>query len=119
MPLPERTLDRLRQFWKTHRSPEWLFPAPTRHGLAWSVEHQAGPVGDSSLQKAFYRAWKKTGIAKRAHIHTLRHSDATHLLEAGVSLRLIQDILGHFSKRIDRTGKHLPQRLYITFHCAQ
>jgi site-specific recombinase XerD len=107
VPLPERTLDLLRQFWKTHRSPEWVFPTPTRQGLAWSVEHKAGPVGDSSLQKAFYRSWKKTGIAKRAHIHTLRHSYATHLLEAGVNLRLIQDILGHSSPKTTAIYTHI------------
>jgi len=107
VPLAERTLSLLRQFWKTHRSPEWLFPTPTRHGLAWSVEHKAGPVGDSSLQKAFHRAWKKTGIAKRAHIHTLRHSYATHLLEAGVNLRLIQDILGHSSPKTTAIYTHI------------
>ena len=70
VPLPERTLGLLREFWKTHRSPEWLFRAPARHGL----KHPGGPVTGTSLQAAFYRAWKKTGIAKRAHVHTLRHS---------------------------------------------
>ena len=73
VPLPESTLQMLRQFWKTHRSPQWLFPAPTRHGTKWSVAHNSGPVTRSSLQSAFYRAWKKTGIVKRAHVHTLRH----------------------------------------------
>ena len=67
--------------------------------LDWSVAHNAGPVTRSSLQSAFYRAWKKTGIAKAAHVHTLRHSYATHLMEAGVHLRLIQDNLGHGSPK--------------------
>jgi site-specific recombinase XerD len=114
VPLPERTLDLLRQFWKIHRSPQWLFPAPTRHGVDWSVKHNAGPVTRSSLQSAFYRAWKKTGIAKRAHVHTLRHSYATHLMEAGVHLRLIQDNLGHGSPKTTAVYTHLTREVRDT-----
>jgi len=114
VPLPESTLRMLRQFWTTHRSPQWLFPAPTRHGAAWSVAHDAGPVTRSSLQSAFYRAWKKTGIAKRAHVHTLRHSYATHLMEAGVHLRLIQDNLGHRSPKTTSVYTHLTKEVRAT-----
>jgi site-specific recombinase XerD len=80
VPLPETTLQMLREFWKTHRSKHWLFPAPTRHGTAWSITHDAGPVTRSSLQSAFYRALKKTGILKRAHVHTLRHYSASRTI---------------------------------------
>ena len=114
VPLPEATLLMLRQFWKTHRSPQWLFPAPTRHGVDWSVAHNAGPVTRSSLQSAFYRAWKKTGIAKAAHVHTLRHSYATHLMEAGVHLRLIQDNLGHGSPKTTAIYTHLTGEVRAT-----
>jgi len=114
VPLPQATLQLLRQFWKTHRSPHWLFPAPTRHGTRWSVVHHSGPVTRSSLQSAFYRAWKKTGIAKRAHVHTLRHSYATHLMEAGVHLRLIQDNLGHRSPKTTSVYTHLTQEVRAT-----
>jgi site-specific recombinase XerD len=114
VPLPEATLHMLRQFWKTHRSPQWMFPAPTRHGMAWSVAHSAGPVTRSSLQSAFYRAWKKTGIAKAAHVHTLRHSYATHLMEAGVHLRLIQDNLGHGSPKTTAIYTHLTGEVRAT-----
>jgi integrase/recombinase XerD len=110
VPLPERTLELLREFWKTHRSPEWLFPAPDRHGL----KHPGGPLNGRSLQAAFYRAWKKTGIAKRAHVHTLRHSYATHLMEAGVHLRLIQDILGHSSPKTTAIYTHLTRQVRNT-----
>jgi site-specific recombinase XerD len=114
VPLPEATLHMLREFWKTHRSPQWLFPASTRHGQTWSVAHNAGPVTRSSLQSAFYRAWKKTGIAKAAHVHTLRHSYATHLMEAGVHLRLIQDNLGHGSPKTTAIYTHLTGEVRAT-----
>ncbi len=114
VPLPQSTLKLLRAFWCTHRSPLWLFPAPTRHGLAHSLAHDGGPVTRSSLQSAFRRAVQRTGSAKRAHVHTLRHSYATHLLEAGVNLRLIQDNLGHRSPRTTAIYTQLTREVRAT-----
>src|SRR6266487_102872 len=91
----------------TCRCPQWLFPAPTRHGLAHSLAHDGGPVTRSSLQSAFRSAVQRAGIAKRAHVHTLRHSYATHLLEANFNLRVIQDHLGHRSPRTTALYTHL------------
>ena len=105
--LPEPTLRLLREFWKTHRSPQWLFPSP-------DSESPGGPITGRSLQRAFYQAWKKTGIAKRAHVHSLRHSYATHLMEAGVHLRLIQDILGHRSPKTTAVYTHLTRQVRDT-----
>ncbi len=114
VPLPQATLQLLRAHWRTHRSPLWLFPAPTRHGLKHSLAHDGGPITRCSVQSAFLRAWQLSGINKRAHVHTLRHSYATHLLEAGFNLRLIQDYLGHRSPRTTALYTHLTREVRAT-----
>jgi site-specific recombinase XerD len=114
VPLPHSLLQLLRVYWRSHRSPLWLFPAPTRHGLAHSLAHNGGPVTRCSVQSAFHHAWQASGINKPAHVHTLRHSYATHLLEAGVNLRLIQEILGHRSPRTTALYTHLTSAVRAT-----
>jgi len=111
VPLPPKTLDQLRQFWPEHRSPTWLFPAMTHHGFKHSVEHDCGPVTRTALQRAFRCALKQSGITKAAHVHTLRHSYATHLLEEGVNLRIIQSILGHATPTTTAIYTHLTQQV--------
>lgn len=115
VPLPDATLELLRTHWCTHRNPLWLFPAPLSgariHAPAVPAVPSATPITRSSLQSAFCRAVKQSGVHKRAHVHTLRHSYATHLLEAGVALPLIQESLGHTSLRTTAIYTHLTREL--------
>jgi len=111
VPIPDATLQLLRDHWRTHRNPLWLFPTVTRRNLPTPSDPAVGPISDCSLQSAFARAVKRSGIHKPAHVHTLRHSYATHLLEAGVNLRLIQEYLGHTSPQTTAIYTHLTREL--------
>ena len=114
VPLPDASLALLRAHWRTHRNPLWLFPSITRSHVAPLHDPTVGPISRSSLQSAFLRGVRKCGVHKRAHVHTLRHSYATHLLEAGVSLRLIQDYLGHTSPKTTAIYCHLTREVRAT-----
>jgi site-specific recombinase XerD len=87
VPLSPRLLIELREYWKVYRPTTWLFPGtkPDR------------PINSATVQKACTRAAREAGLQKRVTPHTLRHSYATGLLEAGVDLLTIQRLLGHGS----------------------
>jgi integrase/recombinase XerD len=105
VPLPSRTLAMLRAYWVTHRHPHWLFPATGRdHRQATRAD---GPMDKSSVQGAMRRVVRELKFRKVISIHSLRHSYATHLLEAGVNLRLIQQYLGHTSLQTTMVYLHL------------
>jgi len=107
IPLPESTLRVLRALWATHGNPTFLFPAEGRN-------HQDGsksktPMSISTVQGSIKQITKQLNFGKKVTTHTLRHSYATHLLEAGVSLRAIQKYLGHSSLQTTMMYLHLTE----------
>ena len=99
LPLPETLLAALRRFWLTHRHRRLLFP--NGRGTA--------PLCVNSLRHAFNQARDTLGIPKTIKPHSLRHGFATHLLENGVDIRIVQILLGHASLRSTEIYTHLTQ----------
>lgn len=85
VPLSAALLTLLRDYWRKHRPRAWLFPGRGKDGH----------VTVCAVQRRFRRLVREVGIAKKASLHTLRHSYATHLLEAGTDLATLQKLLGH------------------------
>jgi site-specific recombinase XerD len=107
VPLPRRLLRLLREYWRAHRPVDFLFPSKASTPLTASV-----------LRKALKVAALEAGVLKNVTCHTLRHSYATHLLERGVDLRIIQGMLGHRSPRSTVVYTHLTRATVQVVHDA-
>jgi site-specific recombinase XerD len=96
VPLSPRLLEVLRGYWREYRPATWLFAGVNKPTLALS---------GGAVQRICQRTARRAGMTKRIHPHTLRHSFATHLLEAGVDLLSVQALLGH--SHFNTTAKYL------------
>jgi integrase/recombinase XerD len=92
-------LETLRCYWREQRPDPLLFPA----------RNSSRPITRSSFEKVFSRARERAGIHKHVTPHSLRHSFATHLLERGVNIRVIQRLLGHRSLRSTEIYTHVAE----------
>jgi site-specific recombinase XerD len=95
--LSTRLLDFLREYWRAFHPKGWLFPGLTA----------AGHVSPNAVRKVFALALAKIAVKKRVTPHTLRHSFATHLLECGTDVTVIQSLLGHGSLRATSVYTHV------------
>ena len=96
--LADTTLELLREYWKQYHPQQWLFEtAPSR------------AMSERTVQEIFHHALDKTNIQKKVGIHSLRHSFATHLMEQGVALPIIQQLLGHSSLKTTSIYMHVQQ----------
>jgi len=109
VPLPAGLLPILRNHWRSHRHPTLLFPAAGRNRK--NGAQATAPMAITTVQGALRDALKRAGINKKnISIHTLRHTYATHLLDQGVNIRLIQRYLGHSNIETTMIYLHLTQR---------
>jgi integrase/recombinase XerD len=101
LPLTQSIVEMLREVWKIHRSQRWLFPSrrPATH------------LPDASARAAFVKARDACGFNSNFRPHSLRHSFATHMLERGVDIRIIQMLLGHSRLRSTMIYTHLTDPL--------
>jgi len=98
--LSPKLLEELKAYWECFRPAHWLFPASNDPRL---------PMVEGVGQKIFYTALKRAGLPRRGGIHSLRHSFATHLLESGVEITVLQRLLGHSSLATTATYLHVRQ----------
>jgi len=97
--LSQVLLATLREYWKQYRPVRWLFEGRPK----------GQPLASSTAEKVFKHAALKAGIKKHVYFHSLRHAFATHLLEDGTNIRLIQALLGHRSLTSTQIYTHVAQ----------
>jgi integrase/recombinase XerD len=98
--LSGKVLEMLRVYYKSYKPEYWLFPGA----------NPEKPITTRSIQNVFKRACKKADVNANATVHWLRHSFATHLLESGVDLRYIQELLGHKSSKTTEIYTHVSSK---------
>jgi len=108
VPLPERILDILRRYWITHRHEELIFPKRTTGSVP--LPQATTTMTAKGVRDVFEIVLEESGVRKNATVKTLRHSWATHLLEAGLDLRIIQGYLGHSSPSTTAIYTHLTRK---------
>ena len=104
VPLPEKTLKLLRSYYRLMRPQPYLFTKKT------GTDH----IPNNTVQRTLKAVLRQSGIKKNASVHSLRHSYATHLHENGVSLRTLQELLGHKSPTSTALYTHLTQTTMST-----
>lgn len=101
LPLTESILEMLQEVWQLHRSRQWLF-------ASYAI---VTPLSYTSARRAFIKARNECGFDANFRPHSLRHSFATHMLQQGVDIRVIQLLLGHSSIRSTQVYTHLTEPL--------
>lgn len=109
VPLSRRPLELLRAYWVIERPGRWLFA---------DKQNRSQPMSRDKPYKTLKAVLPESGILKEVSVHTLRHSYATHLLEAGVNLRVIQEILGHSSPKTTAIYTHLTPKVLNGFRAT-
>lgn len=108
VPLPSSMLPLLEDAWRSHRNPVWMFPWVGRGARQGQISERHVPLG--TVQEAFRKAYRASGVNKKVSVHSLRHAYATHLLDAKVDLRQIQQWLGHSSASVTAIYAHVSEQ---------
>jgi integrase/recombinase XerD len=97
--LSSKLLEQLRTYWKLFRPQNWLFP---------SGRNPERPIDVNTGQRIYYKAVQRAKLSRKGGIHALRHSFATHLIEAGVEVTAVQRLMGH--SHLSTTANYLHVR---------